>query len=48
MWAVNATPAASLIERAIEQALDEAGLSVDAVAGVASIDRKADEPALLA
>ena len=38
---------ASLITRAIEQALDEAGLSVDAVAGVASADRKADETSLL-
>ena len=38
---------ASLIMRAIEQTLDEAGLSVNAVAGVASADRKADEPGLL-
>ena len=36
-----------LVERAIQDALDEAGLAIEAVAGVASADRKADEAALL-
>ena len=36
----------NLVERAIREALDEAGLAVEAVAGLASIDRKADEAAL--
>ena len=36
-----------LIERAIEATLDAVGLSIDAVAGIASADRKADEPGLL-
>ena len=38
----------NLVERAIQEALDEAGLAIEAVAGVASADRKADETALLA
>jgi cobalt-precorrin 5A hydrolase/precorrin-3B C17-methyltransferase len=37
----------SLLERLLEQALDGAQLAMDAVAGLASIDRKGDEPALL-
>ena len=37
----------TLVERAIDQALAEAGLAVEAVAGLASADRKADEAALL-
>ena len=37
-----------LVQRAIRDVLDQAGLAEDAVAGLASIDRKADEPALLA
>lgn len=37
----------SLLERLLEQALDGAQLAPDAVAGLASIDRKGDEPALL-
>ena len=36
-----------LVQRAIREALDLAGLSEKAVAGLASIDRKGDEPALL-
>ena len=35
-----------LVKRAIQEALDEAGLAVEAVAGLASADRKADEAAL--
>ncbi len=38
----------SLIDRALHQALDEAGLAIEAVAGLTTADRKADEPALLA
>ena len=38
----------SLLERAVAAALAEAGLAPEAVAGLASIDRKADETALLA
>ena len=37
----------TLVERAIDQALEEAGLAPEAVAGLASADRKADEAALL-
>ena len=37
-----------LVQRAIRDVLDQGGLAEDAVAGLASIDRKADEPALLA
>ena len=37
----------TLVERAIDQALKEAGLAPEAVAGLASADRKADEAALL-
>ncbi|MCX5931924.1 MAG: precorrin-3B C(17)-methyltransferase [Cyanobacteria bacterium] len=37
----------SLLERLLEQALDDAQLAPEAVAGLASIDRKGDEPALL-
>ena len=37
----------TLVERAIDQALEEAGLAAEAVAGLASADRKADEIALL-
>jgi len=37
-----------LVQRAIRDVLDQAGLAEDALAGLASIDRKADEPALLA
>ena len=37
----------TLVERAIDQALKEAGLAAEAVAGLASADRKADEIALL-
>ena len=37
----------SLIERAIADALSSSGLAVEAVAGLTSADRKADEPALL-
>ena len=36
----------NLVERAIREALEEAGLALEAVAGLASIDRKADEAAL--
>ena len=36
----------NLVKRAIQEALDEAGLAVEAVAGLASADRKADEAAL--
>ena len=36
----------NLVERAIREALSEAGLASEAVAGLASIDRKADETAL--
>ena len=38
----------SLIERAVATALHEAGLAKEAVAGLSTIDRKGDEPALLA
>ena len=37
-----------LIERAIHQALESAGLAAEAIAGFGSIDAKGDEPALLA
>ena len=37
-----------LIERAVHQALESAGLAAEAVAGFGSIDIKSDEPALLA
>jgi cobalt-precorrin 5A hydrolase/precorrin-3B C17-methyltransferase len=37
----------SLLERQLEQALAEHGLAAEAVAGLASAERKADEPALL-
>ena len=37
----------SLLERLVDSSLAEAGLAPEAVAGVASIDRKGDEPALL-
>lgn len=37
----------SLIQRAIRQSLDEAGFAIEAIAGLATADRKADEPALL-
>jgi len=37
----------ALLERLVEQQLQAAGLASEAVAGVASIDRKGDEPALL-
>ncbi|QPN55598.1 precorrin-3B C(17)-methyltransferase [Synechococcus sp. CBW1107] len=37
----------SLLERLLEQALDGTQLASEAVAGLASIDRKGDEPALL-
>ncbi len=36
-----------LLERLVDQHLQAAGLASEAVAGLASIDRKADEPALL-
>ncbi len=36
----------SLIEKAIAQALETAGLAEEAVAGIASAERKSDEPAL--
>jgi cobalt-precorrin 5A hydrolase/precorrin-3B C17-methyltransferase len=39
---------APLLERLVERTLKELNLAVDAVAGLASIDRKGDEPALLA
>jgi len=38
----------SLISRAIERSLEAAGLAIEAVAGLSSIDRKGDEPALIA
>ncbi len=38
----------ALLERLVEGALREEGLAVEAVAGLASIEAKADEPALLA
>jgi len=38
----------SLLERAVDRALEEHGLAPEAVAGLASVDRKGDEPALLA
>lgn len=41
----NSSP--SLVTRAVENALLHAGLAIGAVAGIASIDRKADEIALL-
>ena len=37
----------ALLERLVEEQLQAAGLASEAVAGLASIDRKADEPALL-
>ncbi|MFM8604008.1 MAG: precorrin-3B C(17)-methyltransferase [Cyanobium sp.] len=37
-----------LLERHVENVLQEHGLAAEAVAGLASIDRKGDEPALLA
>jgi len=36
-----------LLRRALRQGLEAAGLAIEAVAGLASADRKADEPALL-
>ena len=38
----------SLIHRAIGQSLNDAGFAIEAIAGLATADRKADEPALLA
>jgi len=38
----------SLLERVLQQALEEHQLAAEAVAGLASVDRKGDEPALLA
>ena len=38
----------SLLERLVERSLAEAGVAAAAVAGLASVDRKGDEPALLA
>ena len=38
----------SLIHRAISQSINEAGFVIEAIAGLATADRKADEPALLA
>jgi cobalt-precorrin 5A hydrolase/precorrin-3B C17-methyltransferase len=38
----------SLLERMVEQTLAEHGLAAEAVAGIASVDIKRDEPALLA
>ena len=38
----------SLLERALEQAFGQHQLAAEAVAGLASVDRKGDEPALLA
>jgi cobalt-precorrin 5A hydrolase/precorrin-3B C17-methyltransferase len=38
----------AVLERLIETVLHQSGLAADAVAGLASIDRKGDEPALLA
>jgi len=38
----------SLLERLVEETLARHGLATEAVAGLASIDRKGDEPALLA
>ena len=37
----------SLVERAVDKALEEAEVAIEAVAGIASADRKADEAALL-
>ena len=37
----------SLVERAVASVLDQASLAPEAVAGISSIDAKADEPALL-
>ncbi|MFY8148010.1 MAG: precorrin-3B C(17)-methyltransferase [Prochlorococcaceae cyanobacterium] len=37
----------AVLERLLERGLAEAGLAAEAVAGLASIDRKGDEPALL-
>jgi cobalt-precorrin 5A hydrolase/precorrin-3B C17-methyltransferase len=37
----------SLLQRCLEQSLAAEGLAIEAVAGLASADRKADEPALL-
>ena len=37
----------SLIHRAIGQSLNDAGFAIEAIAGLATADRKADEPALL-
>jgi cobalt-precorrin 5A hydrolase/precorrin-3B C17-methyltransferase len=37
----------SLIHRAISQSINEAGFVIEAIAGLATADRKADEPALL-
>jgi cobalt-precorrin 5A hydrolase/precorrin-3B C17-methyltransferase len=37
----------TLLERLVERVLAEAGLAPEAVAGLASVDRKGDEPALL-
>ncbi len=38
----------AVLERLVQRVLSQAGLAEDAVAGLASIDRKGDEPALLA
>ena len=38
----------SLLERCLEQALRDQGLAPEAIAGIATAERKADEPALLA
>jgi cobalt-precorrin 5A hydrolase/precorrin-3B C17-methyltransferase len=38
----------ALLEQAVDDALKEAGLAVEAVAGLASLELKGDEPALLA
>ena len=38
----------TLLERLVQRGLAEAGLAPEAVAGLASVDRKGDEPALLA
>jgi len=38
----------ALLERLVQRTLEAAGLAAEAVAGLASVDRKGDEPALLA
>ena len=37
----------ALLERAVHQVLEDAGLALEAVAGLSSIEAKGDEPALL-